>query len=86
MKEALRAAMQISKAGNGFFQDTQIWVVVKTDPDACAGYVSACVGVVALAGAVLAPFMPGFAAKLCAQLGLKEVRVGKGCFVVSLGI
>ena len=36
MREALKCAMLISKAGNLFFQETEIWVAVKTDKEACA--------------------------------------------------
>eukprot|EP00887_Chlorella_sp_A99_P004349 scaffold15.g4349.t1 len=80
MKEALKIALLVSKAGNGFFQarfgralgfrETEIWVAYKQDRAAACAYISACAGVAALLAALLAPFMPSFSAKLCAQLGL----------------
>ncbi|KAL4436391.1 hypothetical protein ABPG77_009953 [Micractinium sp. CCAP 211/92] len=73
MKEALRCAMLVSKAGNAFFQETEIWVAYKQDKDACAAYISACAGVVLLLSALLQPFMPSFTAKLLAQLGVEQL-------------
>lgn len=55
-------------------QDTQIWVVYKTDKEEASAYISACAGIAALAAALLQPFMPSFTVKLLAQLGLSEVK------------
>ncbi|KAL4517959.1 hypothetical protein Ndes2526A_g02325 [Nannochloris sp. 'desiccata'] len=70
MKAALQAAMNISRAGNGFFQETEIWKAVKADRTAAAAYISACVGIVAVAASLLQPFMPSFTAKCLEQLGM----------------
>jgi len=70
MKAGLQAAMNISRAGNGFFQETEIWKAVKEDRTAAAAYISACVGIVAVAASLLQPFMPSFTAKCLEQLGM----------------
>ena len=70
MKEALKAAMMASKAGNLFFQETEIWKAVKEDRAAAAACISACAGVVALVAALLEPFMPSFSANALKQLAL----------------
>jgi methionyl-tRNA synthetase len=72
MKVALQAAMNISRAGNGFFQETEIWKAVKEDRTAAAAYISACVGIVAVAASLLQPFMPSFTAKCLKQLGMVD--------------
>lgn len=70
MKEALKCAMLVSKAGNLFFQETEIWKAVKENRALAGAYISACVGVVALVAALLEPFMPSFTAKVLEQLAL----------------
>ena len=70
MKAALQAALGVSRAGNGFFQETEIWKAVKEDRTAAAAYISACVGVVIVVAALLEPFMPSFTANALKQLGL----------------
>lgn len=75
MKAALQAALGISRAGNGFFQETEIWRVVKEDRDTAAAYISACVGVVAIVTSLLEPFMPSFTVNALAQLGMTRAGV-----------
>lgn len=70
MRQALSMAMQVSKAGNIFFQETEIWKVIKEDEAAGAAYISACVGTVAVMATLLEPFMPSFTVKLLKQLNL----------------
>ncbi|KAI3430770.1 hypothetical protein D9Q98_009182 [Chlorella vulgaris] len=72
MKDALKAAMLVSKAGNLFFQETEIWVAYKQDREAASTYISACAGIVLLLAALLQPFMPSFTAKLLQQLGVQQ--------------
>lgn len=70
MRQALHAAMQVSKAGNLFFQETEIWKVVKEDEATGAAYISACVGTVAVIATLLEPFMPSFTVKVLKQLNV----------------
>jgi methionyl-tRNA synthetase len=72
LRTALQLAMSVSRAGNGFFQETEIWAKYKTDRPAAAACISACCGIVALLAALLQPFMPSFARKLLDQLALAE--------------
>ncbi|GAB4819697.1 hypothetical protein N2152v2_006743 [Parachlorella kessleri] len=72
MREALKCAMLVSSAGNLFFQDQRLWVLVKTDKEACGACISACAGIMALMAALLQPFMPSFTTKALGQLGLSE--------------
>ncbi|KDD72453.1 hypothetical protein H632_c3324p0, partial [Helicosporidium sp. ATCC 50920] len=72
LRDALREAMNVSRAGNGFFQETEIWAAIKTDPDACAGYISAAAGVIYLLCSLLQPFVPSFSRACLAQLGVAQ--------------
>lgn len=65
LKEALRAAISVSKLGNAYFQETRPW----TDPVGTAGNVWECAGLVMVLGALLQPFMPGFATWVASHLG-----------------
>ncbi|KAL6772277.1 TSM1 [Auxenochlorella protothecoides x Auxenochlorella symbiontica] len=73
MKDSLKSAMLVSKAGNAFFQETEIWVAYKSDRDAAAAYISACGGLVLLLASLLEPFMPAFTAAALSQLGVDKV-------------
>lgn len=70
MKSALQSAMMISKSGNLFFQETEIWKVVKENRDAGAAYISTCFGTLVVLAALLEPFMPSLTAKLLDQMNL----------------
>ena len=72
MRQALFTAMQVSKAGNLFFQETEIWKVIKEDEAAGAAYISACVGTLVVIGSLLQPFMPSFTAKLLKQSNMQS--------------
>lgn len=72
MKNALHSAMMISKAGNLFFQETEIWKVIKDDKEVAAAYISACFGTLAILSSLLEPFMPSFTAKLLDQMNLSS--------------
>ena len=56
-------------AGNLFFQDSQPWVVLKSEPAKCNTILACCVGLVRILAVLLEPYMPTVAAKLCEQLG-----------------
>jgi methionyl-tRNA synthetase len=87
LRDGLRLAMSLSRAGNAFFQETEIWRVVKEAPGEAGAYVSACAGVVALAAAVLRPFMPSFSDAALAQLGLREAPgLGEGLLAAAADV
>lgn len=72
LRDGLRTAMLVSKAGNAFFQDNAIWRVYKENPAAARSYISACTGLAALLAALMQPYMPSFSQKLLAQLGMAQ--------------
>lgn len=46
IREAVTKALAVSAAGNKFFQDTQPWVLAKSDPEHAGTVVAAALGVV----------------------------------------
>lgn len=75
IKSALQLALSVSRAGNGFFQETEIWRIVKEDKGVAGAYISACVGTVAILAALLQPYMPSFTLNLLKQMGMTESDV-----------
>ncbi|MFN5620030.1 MAG: class I tRNA ligase family protein, partial [Flavobacteriales bacterium] len=71
-REALAEAMNIARAGNKLLTETEPWKLMKTDPDATARILHACVNLVADAAAALRPFLPFTATKLFAALQISE--------------
>eukprot|EP00873_Tetraselmis_striata_P020356 jgi/Tetstr1/440620/TSEL_028930.t1 len=71
IRAACGLAMAVSKAGNAFFQETQPWVVFKSDPAHCGTLIAGCIGLVRVLATLLAPFMPSIAKRIAAQLGLR---------------
>jgi methionyl-tRNA synthetase len=71
-REALAEAMNIARAGNKLLTETEPWKLMKTDPDATARILHACVNLVADAAAALRPFLPFTATKLFSALQITE--------------
>lgn len=63
LKEGLRTAMAVSRAGNLFFQEGQAWLRIKESREEAGTTIAACVGLVAILAALLRPFMPSFSAE-----------------------
>ena len=71
-REALSEAMNIARAGNKLLTETEPWKLMKTDPDATARILHACVNLVADAAAALRPFLPFTSTKLFMALQINE--------------
>jgi methionyl-tRNA synthetase len=71
-REALSEAMNIARAGNKLLTETEPWKLMKTDPDATARILHACVNLVADAAAALRPFLPFTSTKLFNALQINE--------------
>lgn len=67
-REALAEAMNIARAGNKLLTETEPWKLMKTDPQATARILHACVNLVADAAAALRPFLPFTAEKISGAL------------------
>ena len=70
-REALAEAMNIARAGNKLLTETEPWKLMKTDPQATARILHACLNMVADAAAALSPFLPFTSDKLVEALQIK---------------
>ena len=70
IREGARLLLAASAAGNKFLQDAAPWAVLKADPASASGLIRGALGLVALLSGMAAPFMPGAAAGMAAQVGL----------------
>ena len=70
-REALAEAMNIARAGNKLLTETEPWKLMKTDPQATARILHACLNMVADAAAALNPFLPFTSDKLVEALQIK---------------
>lgn len=71
-KEALSAAMDVARLGNRFLSASAPWKVAKEDASAARESINTAAQLAALACAMFEPFMPKFAARATAMLGLDE--------------
>ncbi|MFM7727810.1 MAG: methionine--tRNA ligase, partial [Flavobacteriales bacterium] len=69
-REALAEAMNIARAGNKLLTETEPWKLMKTDSDATARILHACLNMVADAAAALSPFLPFTSAKILSALNV----------------
>ena len=53
-----------SAAGNKFFQDNKPWTLLASDMPQCKTLLAACLGLVVVLGALVAPYMPSVTVKV----------------------
>ena len=70
IKEGLRILMEISSLGNSYFQETEPWVVIKSNTEKCETIVHILANFVRLLGSLAEPYMPSFSAKLYELLNI----------------
>eukprot|EP00002_Diphylleia_rotans_P027590 TRINITY_DN5538_c0_g2_i1.p1 TRINITY_DN5538_c0_g2~~TRINITY_DN5538_c0_g2_i1.p1 ORF type:complete len:982 (-),score=213.44 TRINITY_DN5538_c0_g2_i1:237-3182(-) len=71
IKDALRQAMEISRYGNQYLQESEPWKVIKVDRARAGTIVWFCANLVKTIALVFEPFMPSFTQKVQAQLNVK---------------
>jgi methionyl-tRNA synthetase len=64
IKEGLRVFMEISSLCNSYFQETEPWVIFKSNPEKCETVFNILLNFVRLLGSLAEPYMPSFSAKL----------------------
>jgi methionyl-tRNA synthetase len=70
LKDGLKSVLQIATIGNEFFQKSQPWVLIKTDPARCKTAIYCCVNICRVLAVTMAPFLPAASAKVSTVLGL----------------
>jgi methionyl-tRNA synthetase len=71
-REALAEAMNIARAGNKLLTETEPWKLMKTDPQATARILHACLNMVADAASALSPFLPFTSKKITEALQIQS--------------
>jgi methionyl-tRNA synthetase len=78
IKDGLRIFMELSAEGNAYFQETEPWVSIKTDPERytninfrCGNVINVLINFVRLLGLLGEPYMPAFSAKLYEIINIK---------------
>jgi len=69
-REAVSLTLELARAGNKYFTDTEPWKTRKTDPQACANAVHVAGQVCAALSVLFEPVLPHGMAALRAQLGI----------------
>eukprot|EP00891_Asterochloris_glomerata_P008560 jgi/Astpho2/8560/e_gw1.00125.5.1_t len=70
IREGSRLAMAVSSIGNKFFQDNKPWTLLASDMPQCKTLLAACLGLVVVLGALVAPYMPSVTVKVQTFLNL----------------
>jgi methionyl-tRNA synthetase len=70
-REGVLAAMNVARAANKYFNDSQPWATVRTNPDRCATTLSVCLQVVRGLAVVFSPVIPSAADRIWEMLGLE---------------
>lgn len=70
-KDAIQAALELSSAGNKYFQDKKPWVTLKQDPDDCRNTMYVSASLVRALAVCFSPFVPHACERLWQQLGLE---------------
>lgn len=71
LKDALRNVLQVAILGNEYFQKSEPWALIKSDPEACKRVIYCCVNVCRVLAVTMAPFLPRSSEKVAALLGLE---------------
>ncbi len=73
LREAVKAILELSTAGNQYFQENAPWQMISKDRKKCHSIVSLSANIVKNISILLMPIMPGFAEKLQKQMGLGKL-------------
>lgn len=72
IRDAMSKILAIADLGNGFFQRSQPWKLIKEDKEACEQVIYSCLEVSRKLAILLQPFLPGSSRKILATLGTPE--------------
>ena len=68
-REGVLAAMNLARAANKYFNDSQPWVTARTNPELCATTLSVCLQIVRGLAVLFSPVVPSAAEKIWGMLG-----------------
>ncbi len=85
LKDALKNVLQVAIIGNEYFQKSQPWALVKSDPEAVKRVIYCCANICRVLAVTMAPFLPRSSEKIGALLDLKGGLSWEGEIPFSLG-
>jgi len=74
IKDSLRTVMATSSLCNAYMQETQPWVLAKSDMPRCKQVMFTAIQTMQFLAALLEPFMPSFSAKVYEQMNIKRTE------------
>jgi methionyl-tRNA synthetase len=72
-RDALKEALELSAAGNKYFQDKKPWKILKSDPEATRNTLYVAVNLVRSLAIIFSPFVPFACEKIWSQLNLGNI-------------
>lgn len=72
IRDAVNHAIDLARAGNKYFNDTQPWVTIKTQPQKAANTVYVSLNIIKALAVLMEPIIPFTAEKIWHMLNLKE--------------
>lgn len=76
--------MSLAQLGNGFLQQEQPWVLVKSNRARCDTVVNIAVNFVNMLATLSEPYMPSLSRRILAQLNLTALSPLRGAFLLLL--
>jgi methionyl-tRNA synthetase len=71
-REAIAETMNLARAGNRYFTETEPWKTRKENPEACGNTLYVCIQICAALSVLFQPVLPGRMARLRDQLGIPD--------------
>jgi methionyl-tRNA synthetase len=71
-RDGLAEVMNLARAANKYFNDSEPWLTVRSDPDACATSISVCLQVVRTLAILMEPVTPFSCRKILAMLNFND--------------
>ncbi len=75
IKDALSEAMNVARAANKYFNDTEPWKLIKSDKEKCGSIINDCLRVCFSLAVLFRPFIPGASDKILGILGIDPAAV-----------
>lgn len=84
---ALDEIMEVSRRGNAYFNDEEVWSIIKTDPEEAKQILMNLVNLIYDLAILIYPFLPGTSDKIMEMLGMKKLtpQVGFNYWASGLG-
>ncbi len=76
--DGMKEIMELASFGNKYFNDSEIWAVIKTDVNKAAKIQKDLLGIIIALRLLLTPYLPKLSAEIAEMLGLDELDLAVG--------